>query len=52
MEAYKSSGETSVKTWCKLNQVSSPSMYQWMNRLQMEHNGVSSIYPHTFYPQT
>ena len=36
IEAYKLSGESNVKTWCKLNQVSSQSMYQWMKRLEVE----------------
>jgi len=36
IEAYKLSGGTSVKAWCKLNQISPQSMYQWMKRLQME----------------
>jgi len=41
IEAYKLSGESSVKTWCKLNQVSSQSMYQWMKKFQMETTNVS-----------
>lgn len=36
INAYKSSGETSVKAWCKQNQVGLQSMYSWMKRLDVE----------------
>lgn len=36
INAYKSSGEPSVKAWCAKNQVSTQSMYKWIKRLELE----------------
>lgn len=42
INAYRSSGETSVKAWCKQNQVGHQSMYSWMKRLDTEATPVAS----------
>lgn len=36
IDAYKASGEPSVKAWCRHNQIGLQSMYQWMKRLASE----------------
>lgn len=45
INAYKASGEPSVKAWCKQNQVGLQSMYSWMKRLDTESTPVA--YPLT-----
>lgn len=42
IEAYKLSGEASVKAWCTKNQVSTQSMYKWMKRLDLETTNIAS----------
>lgn len=41
IEAYKISGEPSVKTWCNQNQIGLQSMYKWMRRLELEATDVA-----------
>jgi len=36
IQSYRSSGESSVKAWCKQNQIGHQSMYKWMKRLEIE----------------
>ncbi len=36
IDAYKASGESTLKTWCSQNQIGYQSMYQWMKRLNSE----------------
>ncbi|WP_342473015.1 hypothetical protein MHH70_08155 [Metasolibacillus sp. FSL H7-0170] len=45
IDAYRSSGATSVKAWCKQNHVGVQSMYNWMKRLDTEST-------HVAYPLT
>lgn len=42
IDAHRSSGESSVKAWCKQNQVGHQSMYKWMKRLEFETTETSS----------
>ena len=45
IESYRSSGESSVKAWCKQNQVGHQSMYKWMKRLELETTETSRTSP-------
>ncbi|MDE3839109.1 hypothetical protein C0966_06990 [Bacillus methanolicus] len=45
IESYRSSGESSIKAWCKQNQVSHQSMYKWMKRLELETTETSRTSP-------
>ena len=41
IEAYKISGEPSVKAWCNQNKIGLQSMYKWMRRLELEATDVA-----------
>ncbi|WP_418251501.1 IS66 family insertion sequence element accessory protein TnpA [Geobacillus thermodenitrificans] len=45
IESYRSSGESSVKAWCKQNQVGHQSMYKWMKKMQQAKNAFYFLPP-------